>query len=96
MSCFNEGDHCLEFTVDVCTQIWAREINVSPLLSTCKVTDSVFQRGSVGWFVFLIVSGLKRKMSVTMGVPFAYVDPHHFSQLKQTKSLTGSLLKGSA
>lgn len=27
-------------------------------------------------------------MSVTMGMPFAYLDPHHFSQLKQTESFT--------
>lgn len=100
MSCFNEGDHCLEFTVDVCTQIWARERNVLPLLSTCKVTNLAFQRNSVGMLCISDCEWPKEKdlgcsMSVTMGMPFAYLDPRHFGQLKHTKSLTQSLLKGS-
>lgn len=45
--CFKEGDHCSEFTVDVCTQIWARKTNVLPLMSIYKVTGFTFQEDGV-------------------------------------------------
>lgn len=57
--CFKERDHCSEFTVDVCTQIWARKTNVLPLMSTYKVTGLAFQEDSVGLICVSVVSVLR-------------------------------------
>lgn len=54
--CFKEGDHCSEFTVDACTQIWARKTNALPLMSTYKVTGFAFQEDGVGLICISVVS----------------------------------------